>query len=360
MATVNEDLYDAHVRHQIYLQRFSTGAVRRLIVLLNQADRELVEKLQTAPPETWETFSHRRLNRLLAKLREINKRAYELVGASMQDELVGLAAAEVDFEQRQLAGLIPVAVDIITPSEELLLTVVTSDPFQGRILKEFVKDLETNRLNRLRDQIRLGVVEGETVDQIIRRVRGTRAANFNDGILGRSRRDIEVIVRTAINHVATRSREQLYNQNTDLVKGVQWTSTLDSRTSAICRARDGMVFDVNKGPRPPAHPNCRSTTTPVIKSWKELGIDLDEAPPGTRASLNGQVPADLRYGDWLKLQPMEFVEDVLGKRKARLFRDGGLSMDKFVDVRGQELTLAELRTRNRAVWNRVFPEDAAA
>jgi hypothetical protein len=108
---------------------------------------------------------------------------------------------------------------------------------------------------------------------------------------------------------------------------------------------------VDKGPRPPAHFNCRSSTTPILKSWRELGFDADELPPGTRASMNGQVPADQDYDTWLRKQPKDVQDDVLGKTKGDLFR-AGLKMDRFVDRKGAELTLDQLRRREKEIWEK--------
>lgn len=122
--------------------------------------------------------------------------------------------------------------------------------------------------------------------------------------------------------------------------------------SAVCRARDGKVYPLDSGPRPPAHPNCRSSTVPVLKSWKEMGINLKEAPEGTRSSMNGQVPADLTYQEWLKNQSADFQDDVLGVTKGKLFRNGGLSLDRFVDRAGKELTLDQLMKREAEAWQK--------
>ena len=115
--------------------------------------------------------------------------------------------------------------------------------------------------------------------------------------------------------------------------------------------RDGTVYKPGKGPRPPAHFNCRSSTSPVTKSWRELGFDIDELPPATRASMNGQVPSDQTYDGFLRGQDKGFQEEVLGKRKAELFR-GGLKTDRFVDKSGKEYTLDQLRKRERDIWDK--------
>jgi hypothetical protein len=110
---------------------------------------------------------------------------------------------------------------------------------------------------------------------------------------------------------------------------------------------DGTTYPVDQGPRPPAHHQCRSTTVPVVKSWKELGIDLKEAPPGTRASMNGQVPSKLTYPQWLKRQPAAIQREALGPTRAALFRSGRLTIDRFVDQRGRPLSLKQIRQREQ-------------
>jgi len=47
----------------------------------------------------------------------------------------------------------------------------------------------------------------------------------------------------------------------------------------------------------------------------------------------------------LKRQPASFQDEVLGKTKAKLFREGGLNVDQFVDRAGNELTLSQLAER---------------
>lgn len=130
-----------------------------------------------------------------------------------------------------------------------------------------------------------------------------------------------------------------------------------------CRLRDGKQY-TNTGHRPighsypwlggpgRAHWRCRSVGVPVTKSFRDLGIDIDELSPGTRASMDGQVPADTTYGQWLKRQSAARQDDVLGPTRGALFRRGGLTIDKFADERGRELTLAELRERDAEAFSR--------
>ena len=62
--------------------------------------------------------------------------------------------------------------------------------------------------------------------------------------------------------------------------------------------------------------------------------------------MDGQVPADMTYQDWLRKQPASRQDDILGVTKGKLFRQGGLTLDRFVDRAGRELNLTELRKKN--------------
>jgi hypothetical protein len=148
-----------------------------------------------------------------------------------------------------------------------------------------------------------------------------------------------------------------------MVKAVQWVSTLDTRTSEICRLRDGLQYttDTHKpiGHKVPwlggpgrAHWQCRSSSVPVLKSWRELGIDMDELTPSTRASMDGQVPAEQTYTEWLRKQSAARQDEVLGPSRGKLFRTGGLPMDRFYNDKGQFLTLPELAEREASAFKR--------
>jgi hypothetical protein len=47
---------------------------------------------------------------------------------------------------------------------------------------------------------------------------------------------------------------------------------------------------------------------------------------------------------------VDFQNDTLGITKAKLFREGGLNLDKFVNRNGDELTLAQLAEREAAAF----------
>lgn len=348
---VNDDLLDAAIAHQVQLQRLSSGTVRRILSLLKQSETRLIARLAE---DGASGLSRSRQERLLAHIKRIIASAHKDATGALVADLDGLAAYEGEFQQDLFRRVLPVQVQTIAPSTAQLVAAANARPFQGKLLREVYSELEASAFRKVRDTIRLGFIEGRTTDQIIRDLRGTRAQGYKDGILQRSRRETEAVVRTALNHTANVAREHIYEQNSAVIKGVRFVATLDGRTTLQCASLDGKVFEPGKGPRPPLHHNCRSCTTPVTKSWRELGFDIDELPPGTRASMDGQVPADLTYSDWLRKKPKAFQDEVLGPTRGKLFRKGDLDLARFTDRKGEALSLDQMRRKERDAWQAAF------
>lgn len=347
---LSDDILDATVRHSIYLERHKAGVIRRIIGMVGDVNDEIIARIINAKIER---LTRRQLDQLLANMRRAINSGYSPVIETLDEEVRQLGIQEVRFQKRMLENVIPVRLTFDVPSDEQIYAAATARPFEGRLLREWYSGLPDGSFRRVRDAIRMGYVEGQTTDQIVRTLRGTRD---RAGIIDQSKRGAEAAVRTALAHTANVAKGEVYKKNRSKIKGVEWVSTLDGRTSAICRGFDGKVFPVDEGPRPPAHVACRSTTIPVIKTARQLGLNLTGQ---TRASMNGQVSAELNYDQWLRRQPLEFQDDVLGKKKAQLFR-AGLTMDRFIDREGAELTLREIEEREAEIWARAFgapPQD---
>lgn len=352
MVSVNDMIADLEVRHMVGVHRLGTGILRKLLPILDRADAKIVARLLARGDVLEGSFTSRRLERLLDAIRRINHDAHVIVGRELRDELRNLAAYETEFQRRLLTGAMPVAFDVVTPSTELLYAAVQARPFQGRLLKEWLTDLDANAARRVRDAVRLGVVQSDTVDQIVRRIRGTRAQNYADGVMAISRRGAEAMVRTAVSHTTAVARTELYEANSALIAEEMIVATLDTRTCPQCQALDGKRFPVGEGPKEPFHIGCRCIRIPRTKSWRELGFDIDELEPSTRASMNGQVPASMTYGEWLRKQPASVQDEALGPTRGALFRRGKLPIERFTNRAGDQLTLDQLRAMEAEAFAR--------
>jgi SPP1 gp7 family putative phage head morphogenesis protein len=350
---VNDELFDAGVNHQIDLIRYSNSVIARMIALLNKVDvdlfNQLTAKLESAP----ESLSVARIEALLTSVRKINADVYAQMADELNSEFKQFVDYEIGYQKKLFEATLPSQVSVASVAVESVYAAAMAQPFQGKLLREYIEGLEAGKAEAIRNAVRMGYVEGQTTGEIVRRIRGTRALNYADGLLETNRRGVEAIVRTAINHIGNFSRSAFYEANKQIIKLKRYTATLDSRTTELCASRDGNVYPLDNAPALPAHINCRSVYVPIVKSFRELGLDIDEFSESTRASMDGQVPASMNYQTWLKKQPVARQVEVLGKIKAALFRDGSLTLDRFVNNQGHVYTLAELRVRDAVAFEKL-------
>lgn len=82
----------------------------------------------------------------------------------------------------------------------------------------------------------------------------------------------------------------------------EFVATLDSRTSEICSPLDGSVFALSGAVPgknyPPMHPNCRSTTVPMVDV-----SDLDVERFARVGSGRGELIKPITYSEWSKTLP---------------------------------------------------------
>ena len=90
---------------------------------------------------------------------------------------------------------------------------------------------------------------------------------------------------------------------------------------------------------------------PIVPQLEALPVEGTEFIPSTvRDSFDGSGPEVLTYPQWLERQPARVQRDVLGATRFRLFRDGNANLRAFVNDRGRQLTLEELRLRSPQIF----------
>lgn len=364
MASANDLLLDEAIRHQIAVAQYERGVVRQMVGILNDTDAELTAELQTLVDKTKESsFRIERLQAMLASVRAVNAAATAQIGKELRAELKDFVEYETQYKKLLLETFVPrVSVAAINASEVYAAAVAT--PFQGVLLGGALEDVSASRTKLIERTVARGWVENKTTDEIIRSLRGTRASGFVDGLLERPRREVASIVQTAVQHMNGFVADEAAAANSDIVKAIRWSATLDTRTSPMCRVRDGKLYDpVNHKPIGHKFPwdggpgrlhwNCRSAGVEVLKSFRELGIDMPEIEVGgTRASMDGQVSRDITYLDWLKRQPAARQDDVLGPTRGALMRRGRLKPEEMYTDKGRFLSLDELRARDADAFRR--------
>ena len=239
----------------------------------------------------------------------------------------------------------------------------------GETVEKAFRGIATRQQERVARIIRQGVFSGESTQQIASRMIGRlefnqvgnvkQIAQAGGELTKLANHQIQTIVRTSVNQVQNQASQAVYAANSKVAPKYEYVATLDSRTSPICKRLDGRKFEYNKGPTPPQHFNCRSTTVPVVDYAglkKQKGFeDLTPPPKGkvvTRPTGEGtgRVPQDTQYGDWLLGQDKKLKVKTLGnEQKVRYFErlakkegSGQKAIRKMVREDGSERSLKDL------------------
>lgn len=383
-------------RNAIDLNRYSNSVAKQLVVSYNDIIIDAVNQLRTID-ELAAPVKAARLRAILAQLKDSLGTWSDASVTTLTGELQGLALLQSEFVEDQLRRALPVgarsAVNTVEISPQFAQSVVTTDPTQlnvvtlsddlfaavqgapqtfsltaaqgatitlpnGQVVQKAFRGIAADQAERFSQVVRNGLLTGEPTPAIAKRLIGSlqlgdsgsvrQLAQKGGELTQATDNQVMTLVRTSINQVANASSQQVYEANQDITKKYRYVATLDSRTSSICRALDGREFEYGKGPTPPQHFNCRSTTVPVIDYE---GLGFTPPPPAKRASMDGQVPADLSYGQWLAKQDAATKAEVLGKEKVPYFNmlvdkyGGKDAIAKLVRDDGSELTLEQLRRR---------------
>lgn len=325
---LNDKLLAALLRHRHWMLMAENGVVRDVVQPIREAKRVIARELgERVGAEGIESFRGRRLRTLERRFEEIitiaesdsiqeMRRGLQRVSQRESEILTNILDQQIPDSVKAYMGL-----NFAGPSAEQIRTLV-EEPLGG---KRWSRRMERNfgeTLTVMKRELGTSIALGEGMPKAARRLRGT----VDKLSMQRATR----IARTEIQRVSNEAAIRTYRRNQDVIKGLQWTSVLDDRTCFICMGLDGETFETgNPSERPPAHPACRCILSPVTRSFEELGLPVDEFPPTTRASMNGQVPATLTYEDWFAQQGQAFQRKVLGPSRFELFKQGDLTLNKM-------------------------------
>jgi SPP1 gp7 family putative phage head morphogenesis protein len=379
------------------VQRIGTTVNAEAQVVLDELFDELVLDLQRRDPtapgaERWRRYrTDQFLVDVAHRLRETVPEWERVVRAGLA--VAGRAQAQ-RAEQIILASLGDASSRLRpTPiTQARVRAILTSEPFQGATLSEWAAGIERTTLDRISKQIKLGMTLEEPLSDLVRRVRGEQAGyirqdpatgqfvpkgrpgaivrpRFIGGVWQATTREAESVVRSAVSFVDGESKLETYRQNATLIKAIEFVAVLDDRTTPVCFDLDGTMWepdskDIRVPGRDTHFGGCRSELVPHI-DYERLG--LPAPPEGTRVARDmsaldraalerriatrrsrGElgkstpVPARLRYEGWLRDQSVAVQEEVLGVRRARLFREGKMGLRELVKSDGRLIPVKDL------------------
>lgn len=265
-----DDALDSVSSHTIDILRVASGMRAAVIARLIDLEGELSSTLARA--EDLSANKYAKLNALLKQTTAQIIDAYSQIDGVTKDDLKQLATLEGKQAVKIINGIIGADVVSVALSPKQLEAIVDAPVIFGNSSSKWWEAQAEDLRAKFAQQMQQGLLLGEGIDELARRVRGTKANGFADGIMEKKKREADALVRSSVISTANEARLRTMSEMSDLVKGIQWVSTLDNRTTPICRALDGKVWRLpdfepvghdKKWPGPTAHWNCFTGDVPV-------------------------------------------------------------------------------------------------
>jgi hypothetical protein len=391
MGTLEEWLLEALLASGVKMLRVEAEMKAKVLALLVMMQKDLVAVIANAG-ELSEIGKAARN----AVLGDSNALIADYYGrAQLEVDLFGVAEVESMMVRNALGSVISraapgeisaeVRLGLGMPTEGYLRKLASDVLIQGSPAKNWWLRQAQDTQFKLANEIRIGAAQGETNAQIIKRIVGQEARVVPapaakappavpdaptspgvtpkpvappapaapvvepgvPGIMPLAKKNAAAIVQTSIATVAAAARRATLELNKDVTDGFMQVSTLDSHTSLTCIAYSGASWNweyepINGNDLPwnggvPRHWNCRSGEIAIMKSLRDMGIDMDDPEPTQRASAAGPISAKTTFADFLKAMGPAYQDETLGPGRAELFRAGKLSPRDLVDMSGRPL-----------------------
>jgi hypothetical protein len=340
------ELSDAILRHALELQRLSAHDEAEALEIMRQLEGELRQLLASG---NLSEAGRREIAELIAAAdKAVTSRYAQLAGTVDVHELVVVVA------DKTVAAMATIAPRIAAPSAARLASLAKDILIDGSPARAWWARQGEDLTFKFAAEVRQGVLLEETQEQIVTRIVGRRG---EPGIMDAARRNVRSLVHSSVMTAANQSRLATFKANGRHGQGIRRLATLDSNTCLQCAALDGAEWDFDLKPirgtsiqyvPAPSHFSCRCVDTVIPKSLDDIlgveGLDAQLESTRTRASKDGPTKATTMAA-FLKRQSPEFVEEMLGAKRAEMFLSGKLTLRDLVSGTGRPLSLAELKAR---------------
>ena len=294
-------------RHAVDLNRFSNAEAKQIAIAYNRLILQAVAELQILVEDERAFDRQTRLREIIRQLRASLDNWAGESSALLAGELQGLATFEEQFIRAQLLEMVPermidqvraLQIDpafaravVMTDPIEIGLNVLSDDLLaavgpspatfrltatqgaqitlpNGSTVSKAFRGIAESQAELFTKTVQSGFLAGDSGPQMARRLKGRlkfadfgplsvrQLAQAGGQLTAVANHQVNALVRTSVNQVANAISQATYKANAEITEKYKYVATLDSRTSARCRALDQQVFDYGKGPTPPQHFNC--------------------------------------------------------------------------------------------------------
>jgi hypothetical protein len=321
-------LADASIRHNVYLDRYATGAVKQILPTLREEERRVREKLSVIKPDS--RFTRSQYSTTLSELTALRKEAEQRIKGRV-DELAeefvkSERVTQANILNKHVPGVEFTKINVESALEVLQLPIELGDvggaPYGEWLKQQF--NTQAFRFDGILRKVSGQVLTGEGVATISRNVSKTFRL---------SRTAATHLTRTIILSSQANIARRTFEANKDVTRGIEYNATLDRRTCPICAPDDGRKFYYNPGPgqadianlpRISRHASCRCVYLPIVVGFADTG--------------------KITYKQWFGQQKQSTQREILGPARHNLYASGRADLGDFAS-RDSVLTLQELERR---------------
>jgi hypothetical protein len=156
-------------------------------------------------------------------------------------------------------------------------------------IHSLTRPLSTQAAEVMRQELVRAIPAGDNPKTTARRMLKRLEGGFNGGLTRAL-----VISRTELIDASRAGAQAQQQANADVLAGWVWSATLDTTTCPSCWAMHGTEYALDED-GPLDHQQGRCVRLPLLKTWRELGYDLDEPPsviPDAQATFGAMSQAD--------------------------------------------------------------------
>jgi len=260
---VNAQIADAFTARLLQVGRAETRERQEVWALLLLLEADLLSALREADPAQFSFLVARRRAVQFLLRDEIDPLVttrYAQIARDVDGFLVALAEQEARVTRRivnteteaQTVDEMPSETAVRRAVRQTLIPSPATPTDLSAPGDEWWTRAAAGLVTRLGDSLMVGVSLEEPTPALVARVHGTAANGFQDGIMAKAKEDAARLLRTQTTNAVSEARVATAMVNSDSVQ-IEHHSILDSRTSQVCLARNGLRYTADADHTPVGH-----------------------------------------------------------------------------------------------------------
>lgn len=277
------------VQWRFYLDSWEEKPLRELLRAVRQSQTEILAQIE-ARAATLSEWREERSLALLDEMSDLTLGLRQQLGESIS-EITAFAGAEsylVHNDILSFGGMVNGFNNVALTASQIKSMVVDT-PVGGRTLQTWIDDsFDWQIKDRIKQEIASGMLQGEGYPKMAARLRQGL------GLAGDSAVDI---ARSYVQTINVDAAHAVAKANSEFMKGWKWRSAAENGAfyvksgkgrgrgvCALCLSLDAKdeLYPLDGGPEIPAHVKCRCIPEFITKSWRDLGILVDEIEKAAR------------------------------------------------------------------------------